>query len=155
MKTTQIEAAEDQADRNRRALESYPMQVAALPEEEGEGFQALFLPLARSVVGYGATPAEAIADLQAAAPAFLELLAETGQTLPEAAPGRDWESFSGKFNVRVAKAVHAQLVELAAEQGVSLNSLVQTLLTAGASALATGKTFGAVERTNAGGLRAG
>ncbi len=144
MKTIPTKAA-DAAEHNRRMVAAYPMQVSALPEEEGGGFQALFPPLARSVVGYGATPQEAIADLQAVAPTFLALMGETGQTLPEVAVEKQWEEFSGKFNVRVAKALHAQLVELAEEQGVSLNSLVQTALTSAATALAAGKMFGAVE----------
>ena len=106
----------------------------------------MFPPLVRSVVGYGQTPQEAIADLWVVVPAFLELMEETEQTLPQVALEKDWDEFSGKFNVRVAKALHAQLVEIAEDQGVSLNSLVQTLLSSGATALTAGKMFGALER---------
>lgn len=127
---------------------SYPIQVSALVEEEGGGFQALFPPLARSVVGYGETPQEAIADLEKVVPLFLKMMDKTEQTLPEVAAEKDWDDFSGKFNVRVAKMLHAQLVELAEDQGVSLNSLVQTVLTSGATALAAGKMFGVLERPN-------
>ncbi len=131
---------------NQAMVASYSIQVSPLMKEDGGGFQAVFPPLARSVVGYGTTAQEAIADLHLAVPTFLQMMSKTEQTLPEAPTEKDWDDFSGKFNVRVAKVLHAQLVELAEEQGVSLNSLVQTVLASGATALVAGKKFGAVER---------
>ena len=137
---------QDQTDHNSKMIHSYPIEVSPLSEEEGGGFQALFPPIAHSVVGYGMTHQEAIAELHAMVPSLLEIVAETGQTLPEVAAEKEWDDFSGKFNVRVAKMLHAQLVELAEDQGVSLNSLVQTVLASGATALTAGKMFGAIER---------
>jgi antitoxin HicB len=148
MKTTPTETHPTQNDHNSSMISSYPVEVSPLSEEEGGGFQALFPPLARSVVGYGMTTQEAIDDLQGMVPSLLELMAETEQALPEVVAEKDWDDFSGKFNVRVAKVLHAQLVELAEDQGVSLNSLVQTVLASGATALAAGKMFGALERPN-------
>ncbi len=142
---TLTKTAEDCTEHNRKMIASYPIQASALSEEEGGGFQALFPPLVRSVVGYGATPQEAIADLQKVVPLFLKMMDKTEQMLPEAATEKEWDGFSGKFNVRVAKVLHAQLVELAEDQGISLNSLVQTILTSGATALTAGKRFGALE----------
>lgn len=139
---------QDQIDHNENMVTSYPIAVSPLSEEEGGGFQALFPPLARSIVGYGMTPQEAIAELQTMVPSLLEVTAETGQVLPEVAAEKDWDEYSGKFNVRVAKMLHAQLVELAEDQGVSLNSLVQTILASGTTALSAGKMFGALERPN-------
>lgn len=144
MKTNETHVPEDQAEHNRKTVSTYSLQISPLNEEDGGGFQALFPPLARSVVGYGESPQEAIADLHKALPLFLKVLEKTGQTLPEATAEKEWEDFSGKFNVRVPKILHAQLVELAEEQGVSLNSLVQTVLTSGATALTAGMSFGAV-----------
>lgn len=146
MKTNENQMPQDRAERNRLAIDAYPVQVSPLSEEDGGGYQALFPPLARSVVGYGATQQEAIADLQKVVPLFLKMMDNKEQILPSATAEKDWDDFSGKFNVRVAKALHAQLVEIAEEQGVSLNSLVQTLLTSGATALAAGKMFGAMEK---------
>lgn len=142
MKTDELETRKRH---NQAVVTSYPVQVSALCEEEGGGFQALFPPLARSVVGYGATPQEAISDLYVVLPAFLKLMDKTEQTLPEAPAEKGWDDYSGKFNVRVAKMLHAQLADLAEEQNVSLNSLVQTILTSGATALTAGKQFGALE----------
>ncbi len=149
MKIILDKITEARSAHNRKMIDAYSIQVSALPDEEGGGFQALFPPLARSVVGYGATPQEAIADLQIVVPLFLKTMEKMEQTLPETAVEKDWDEFSGKFNVRVAKSLHAQLVELAEEQGVSLNSLVQTVLASGATALAAGNMFGMVERVAA------
>jgi antitoxin HicB len=38
------------------------------------------------------------------------------------------EAFSGKFNVRIPKSLHRDLVHLAEDEGVSLNQLVVSLL---------------------------
>jgi antitoxin HicB len=125
-------------------LDMYVIQVKPLSEELGGGYEALFPQLARGVVGYGNTQQEAINDLMQAAPAFAEAVEESGQRIPAPEPPRDCQEFSGKFNVRVPKLLHAMLVRQAEEQDVSLNSLVQTILTAGTTALAAGHEFGAI-----------
>ena len=48
---------------NANKIQQYAMQVRPLRTEEGGGFEALYPQLARSVVGYGATPQEAVSDL--------------------------------------------------------------------------------------------
>ena len=129
---------------NETLIKGYAIQVKPLTEEDGGGYEAPFPQLARSVVGYGSTQQEAVADLFAAVPAFLEVMAEAGRCLPIPEGPKEWDDFSGKFNVRVPKMLHAKLVRLAEEQDVSLNSLVQTILTAGATAIESGHEFGAV-----------
>jgi antitoxin HicB len=125
-------------------INNYAIQVKPLTKDFGGGFEALFPQLARGVVGYGATQQEAVKDLLEAVPDFLEAVEEMGQSLPAAETPKEWDEFSGKFNVRVPKMLHAKLVRLADEQGVSLNSLVQTILMSGATALEAGLEFGAV-----------
>ncbi len=56
---------------------------------------------------------------------WLATAAEVGQDLP--APTFP-EEFSGKFNVRIPRSLHRDLVHLAADEGVSLNQLVVSLL---------------------------
>jgi antitoxin HicB len=41
------------------------------------------------------------------------------------------EDYSGKFNVRVPKSIHKKLVEKASKEGVSLNSIINTILVSG------------------------
>lgn len=59
---------------------------------------------------------------------WLETALERGKSIPP--PSRE-EIFSGKFIVRVPKALHRRLVNQAKEEGVSLNYYAGTLLTAG------------------------
>lgn len=141
----QTEQMTTQQENDRVKVAGYPIQVSHLSDEDGGGFQALYPPLARSIVGYGETPAEAVTDLVGLIPSFLDFMAQTGQMVPDASVEKDWDEFSGKFNVRVPRVLHAQIVELAEAQGVSLNSLIQIVLASGATALAAGKMFGAVE----------
>ena len=82
--TKDIES-EDRAKHNHIKVDSYPVQVSLLSKDEGGGFQALFPPLARSVVGYGATVQEAIADLQVMVPTFLKMLVKSDQMLSDIA----------------------------------------------------------------------
>ncbi len=123
---------------NADVIASYPIRVNPLTPELGGGFEALFEPLARNVVGYGETQQEAIDDLMAAVPVFLDVLRATNQTLSPMSPAKDWHAYSGKFNVRVPKALHAKLAGMAEEQGVSLNALIQSLLASGTAALEPG-----------------
>jgi antitoxin HicB len=127
---------------NKEAIRGYPIRIGPLPDELGGGYEAWFAPLARSVVGYGETPEAAVSDLMEAVPAFLQLMEETGQSLPEPAPPRSRSDYSGRFNVRVPKALHAKLVRLAEEHGVSLNALVMVLLAWSAAALEADQDFG-------------
>jgi predicted RNase H-like HicB family nuclease len=56
---------------------------------------------------------------------WIETTFDMGQDIP--LPTYPYE-FSGKFNVRIPKSLHRDLVHLAAEEGVSLNQLVVSLL---------------------------
>jgi antitoxin HicB len=75
------------------------------------------------------TQVERIEDIGVAAEEirtlWLETAAEMGQDLP--APTFP-DEFSGKFNVRIPRSLHRDLVHLAADEGVSLNQLVVSLL---------------------------
>jgi|GEM_PF-7102151 len=131
--------------KNAEIIALYAMQMKPLSEELGGGYEAFYTQLARSVVGHGATPQEALSDLDAMLPDFIDVLEETGQTLAMPEPPREWSGFSGKFNVRVSKMLHCQLVNLAEEQEVSLNALIQMILTSGVTMLGCGQEFGAIQ----------
>lgn len=118
---------------NSEAIRGCPISVRPLPEDLRGGSEALFTSVPRRVVGYGDTPGAAVSGLMDAVPGFLELMEETGQSLPEPPP-QGCSEYSGMFNARAPKARHMKLVRLADEQGVSLDALVQTILASGASA---------------------
>lgn len=133
--------------KNDQIIKDYAISVQPLKAEDGGGFQALFPQIARTLVGYGSSQEEAVEDLLGAVPTLLQLMETKGQSLPAPEGAKEWDEFSGKFNVRVMKMLHAKLVRLAEAQGISLNSLVQTLLMSGATALEAGHEFGAVVDT--------
>ncbi len=67
---------------NDQTIKSYKTEVHPLPDEDGGGYEALYPQIGRSVVGYGATQADALHDLSEASTLFLEIMEETGQTPP-------------------------------------------------------------------------
>ena len=72
-----------------------------------------------------ASPTEALADIRALVREVLEDMAIGGEQAP--APFAD-RKYSGRFGVRVPPEVHRSLAIAAAEQGVSLNRLVNARL---------------------------
>lgn len=87
------------------------------------------------LVGVDADAAEALAELREALEMAVEVLEEDGAALPEP---RTVVEHSGQFRLRVAKSLHARLAELAADEGVSLNSFVSSVL-AHAAGVADGR----------------
>lgn len=97
--------------------------------EEDGAFVAI-CPEFDGVSGLGENAAEALAEAQVA----LELMIETYQKerwpLP---PPANLQSYSGQFRLRVPRALHARLAEVAADEGVSLNTYAVGLLSGGAA----------------------
>lgn len=110
MKTSQIE---------------YPFEIRPLSKDEGGGYSITFpdLPGCRSD---GATPEEAIENGRDALESWLEVAKEFGDKVPVAS-----SSVSGKFVQRVPRSLHAQLIDQAKAEGVSLNTLVVSIVSQG------------------------
>ena len=79
----------------------------------------------RGCMSQGDTAEEAIAMIQEAMELWLEVALEDGLPIPEPRPE---ESYSGKFVVRVPRSLHRDLVEKAAQEGVSLNQCINVAL---------------------------
>ena len=101
-----------------------PYELVVRPMEGG-GYYARY-PELETPHGDGPTPAEAIADADVSKELFFESCLEHGDPILE--PG---QSYSGKFNVRVPKSLHRQLALEAEREGVSLNMLIVSRLSAG------------------------
>lgn len=75
------------------------------------------------------TQADTFAELQPmiadAMRAWIESALEEGQPIPEP---RTSEAYSGRFVVRLPKSLHRQLADTAANEGVSLNTLINVAL---------------------------
>ena len=105
--------------------DDYPFTVRPLAAEEGGGYLVEF-PDLPGCISDGETVDEAIANGMDAKQGWLEVAKEQDRPIPE--PGGQ---LSGKWVQRVPKSVHARLVERAEREGVSLNTLVVSLIAEG------------------------
>ncbi len=107
-----------------RELNQYPFEIRPLSKEDGGGFLISF-PDFSECISDGETPEEALRN-------GLDALRETiaaleSMNLPVPEPGSGG-SHSGKFVQRVPKSLHARLAARARQEGVSMNTLVNTFL---------------------------
>jgi predicted HicB family RNase H-like nuclease len=99
--------------------------------------------------GLGDTAEEAAAELRAAMEVAVKAYLEDEEPVPSA---QHLDQFSGQFRLRIARSQHALLVARAQREGVSLNALIQTYVTAGLAADYTASR--AAQRLDASLLRA-
>jgi antitoxin HicB len=104
---------------------TYPFEILPLSKDEGGGYAITFpdLPGCRSD---GATPEKAIENGRQALADWLAVASEFGDAVPV-----PFSSVSGRFVQRVPKSLHRQLVDEAKNEGVSLNTLVVSLVAEG------------------------
>lgn len=99
----------------------YRLEITPLNAEDGGGYYARYLDFGTSAHGDGATPGEAANSAREGLKAVLEVMLEHGDAIPKPEPSRE---YSGKFNVRVPKSLHRELIQEAEREGVSLNMLI-------------------------------
>lgn len=100
-----------------------PYTIELIREPEGGWFVAVKeLP---GCMSQGDTPEEAIEMIQDAMRGWIEVSLEDGDPIPEP---RLLEDYSGKFVVRLPRSLHRDLVEMASQEGVSLNQYVSVAL---------------------------
>lgn len=87
----------------------------------------------------GDTEVDALENLQDAMRAWVRVQLEDGEPIP---PPSAEAKFSGKFVVRVAPSLHRELVERAAQEGISLNALVSMALARAVSPSVAGGSTG-------------
>jgi antitoxin HicB len=116
----------------------YPFEIRPLSKDEGGGYAITFpdLPGCRSD---GTTPEEAIENGRDALESWLAVAREFGDELP-----KPFSAVSGRFVQRVPRSLHAQLIAQAKAEGVSLNTLVVSIVSQGlgrrqAESLETGR----------------
>lgn len=105
-------------------IPDYPFTIRHLVQDEGGGYLIEY-PDLPGCISDGNSINEAVKNGRDAIEAWLETAEEMGRSIPQ--PG-DFEEQSGKWVQRVPKSIHLRLVRKAAEEGVSLNTLVIMLL---------------------------
>jgi antitoxin HicB len=104
---------------------SYPFEVRPLSKDEGGGYSISF-PDLPGCWSDGATPEEAIENGRDALASWLAVAQEFRDELP-----KPFSAVSGRFVQRVPRSLHAQLIARAKAEGVSLNTLVVSLVSEG------------------------
>lgn len=107
-----------------KQISDYPFTIRRLSNEEGGGYLIEF-PDLPGCTSDGETIEEAFEHGKGAIQAWIEAAKEMNRPIPK--PG-ELESQSGKWVQRVPKSIHLRLVTRAREEGVSLNTLVITML---------------------------
>jgi len=103
----------------------YPFEIRPLSKEEGGGYSITF-PDLPGCYSDGATPEEAITNGRDALESWLAVVREFGDKLP-----KPFSNVSGRFVQRVPRSLHAQLITQAKIEGVSLNTLVVSIVSQG------------------------
>ena len=105
----------------------YPFITSVLPKKEGGGYLIEF-PDLPGCLSDGETLSEAIENGKDAVRCWIETASQHGDEIP--APGSSNLS-SGRWVQRVPKSLHTQLAKRAEREGVSLNTLVVSILAEG------------------------
>ncbi len=105
-------------------ISDYPFTIRHLSTEEGGGYLIEF-PDLPGCMSDGETIEEAIKNGQDALSCWIAAAKESKRPIPK--PGQ-LEEQSGKWVQRVPKSIHLRLVERAKAEGVSLNTLVISML---------------------------
>ncbi|SHM41905.1 Predicted nuclease of the RNAse H fold, HicB family [Caldanaerovirga acetigignens] len=101
----------------------YGLKISVLTEEDGGGF-FVEVPDLPGCMADGDTLEEAIKNAKEAIESWIEAAKAEGRPIPEPTFYKDEEDYSGRLTVRIPKKLHKELVEIAQEQGVSLNQLI-------------------------------
>lgn len=107
-----------------RDLHQYPFEIRPLSKEEGGGYLISFTDFSECISD-GETVEEALQNGLDALEETISALESMNLPVPEPGSGG---SYSGKFVQRVPKSIHARLVIRARQEGVSMNSLVTSML---------------------------
>ena len=112
-------------------FEDYPVEIRPLSAEEGDGFLATF-PDLPGCMADGETPEQAISDARGAFACWMAAHIEDGRPVP--LPGGGAQAAPVRFVQRLPRSVHAALKNLAARDGVSMNTMATVLIAEGIGA---------------------
>jgi antitoxin HicB len=103
----------------------YPFEIRPLSKDEGGGYSITF-PDLPGCCSDGASPEEAINNGRDALESWLAVAREFDDKTP-----MPFSGVSGRFVQRVPRSLHAQLIARAKIEGVSLNTLVVSIVSQG------------------------
>jgi antitoxin HicB len=108
-------------------MNRFPYRVQTEWSEE-DGVYVARVPAFEGLAAHGDTPEDATREARAAAEGMIASLRSHRRPVP---PSDSTADYSGQLRLRIPRTVHARLSERASAEGVSLNTLMQSLLTEG------------------------
>lgn len=115
-----------------QASTDYSVQVFRSPEDSG--YIAL-TPEFPGLSAFGETPQDALREMRKVLELAIATTLEDGETLPKPLRPEPARLPSGKLLLRLPRVMHANLAERARKEGVSLNTLLLSLISAGIGVL--------------------
>jgi antitoxin HicB len=109
-------------------LFGYAAKLTRIAPEDGGGWLAE-VPELPGCLSDGETPEDALANVREAIECWLAAALEDGDT-PPVPRAYEVAEYSGKFTLRVPRSLHRALSEAAQREGVSLNQLVLSMVSA-------------------------
>ena len=104
---------------------NYEMRLIPNTDVEGKTYWTAIFPNIKNCVGGGDTVEEAIADAKENLEFYLEFLKEEKKSFPVEYKAND---YGGKIALRISKVTHKRLFEYADEEGVSINSYINSAI---------------------------
>jgi antitoxin HicB len=107
--------------------EAFKYRIVVEWSDEDQAFVAR-VPVLPGCAAHGATAEKATHEAERAAALMLEVLREDGRALPPEDASAD---YSGQLRLRLPKSLHERVSQLATAEGVSLNTLLLSLIAEG------------------------
>ncbi len=107
--------------------EPFRYRIVVEWSEEDQAFVAR-VPVLPGCAAHGATAEKATHEAERAAALMLEVMLEDGRSLPPEDASAD---YSGQLRLRLPKSLHERVSQLATAEGVSLNTLLLSLIAEG------------------------
>lgn len=106
-------------------MRNYEVRVYPKKAEDGTTYWTAMYPSVPGCVGGGDTPEEAIVEAQGNLEVYLEYLEDEKIKIPD----EDSEpQYSGKIALRIARSTHKRIAEMAEQEGMSINSLLNNAI---------------------------
>lgn len=119
---------DDLKDRYKREMnKDFRIKLYPIENEDSSIEWAAEIPELPGCVGGGDTPQEALAEVEDAKKAWIEVALGDGKKVPEPKSFGD-NALSGKFTLRLPKSLHRDLAEEADEENISLNQYILFLI---------------------------
>lgn len=105
--------------------QNYEICIVPKKDCDGKTYWSATFPAIKECVGGGDTPEEAVRDAMENLNFVVEYLKDEGKALPN---GYEEPTYSGKIALRISRSTHKKIAQIAKDEGVSINSLLNNAI---------------------------